>query len=182
MNTSQSTHIPQRAGDPLEIDYSDPATDDFDALARDTVPVRSMTPDDLGALIAIDRRITGQDRSDYYRRKLAETMDESAVRVSLVAELDDRPVGFIMARVDFGEYGRTEPEAVIDTIGVDPDYAHHNVGTAMMSQLLANLRSLRVEQVRTEVAWNAFDLLAFLDKCGFVPAQRIAFRRAISSN
>ena len=182
MSTPQGTFIPERAGDPLEIDYSDPGADDFDALARDTMLVRSMTMDDLGAMIAIDGRITGQDRSAYYQRKLVETMDESAVRVSLVAEIDNHPVGFIMARVDFGEFGHTEPEAVIDTIGVDPNFTHKEVGKAMMSQLLGNLRALQVEQVRTEVAWNAFGLLAFLDNCGFVPAQRIAFRRAVETN
>ena len=179
MTPSLSAPIPQRAGDPAEIDYSDRQSDDFEALARDRVPVRSMTPDDLGTLIAIDRRITGQDRSGYYKRKLTETMDESAVRVSLVAELEGHPVGFIMARVDFGEFGRTEPEAVIDTIGVDPAYTHRDVGKAMLSQLLTNLRSLQVEGVRTEVDWNDFGLLAFLDRCGFAPAQRIALRHRV---
>ncbi len=182
MTATTSPQIPQRADDPVEIDYSDQQSDDFDALARDRVPVRSMTAGDLKALIAIDRRITGHDRTGYYQRKLAESMDESAVRVSLVAEMDGRPAGFIMARVDFGEFGRAEPEAVIDTIGVDPDYTQRDIGRAMLSQLLTNLRSLQVEGVRTEVRWNDFGLLAFLDHCGFVPAQRIAFRRAVATS
>lgn len=181
MTATTHNPIPTRADDPVELDYSDPAADDFEALARDRVPVRSMTPEDLSDIISIDRRITGHDRSAYYQRKLTETMDESAVRVSLVAELDDRPAGFIMARVDFGEFGRAEPEAVIDTIGVDPGYRHQDIGKAMMSQLLTNLRSLQIEAVRTEIAWNAFELLAFLDTCGFTPAQRIAFRRTTPS-
>jgi len=171
--------IPHRADEPLEIDYSDPAGVDFDSLSRDRVPVRSMTADDLKTLIAIDRRITGRDRAAYYERKLVETLEESGLRVSLVAELDGLPVGFIMARVDFGEFGRAEPEAVIDTLGVNPDFAHKEIGMAMLSQLLANLRSLQVETVRTEVDWNAFGLLGFLARCGFEPAQRIAFRRAV---
>jgi ribosomal protein S18 acetylase RimI-like enzyme len=93
--------------------------------------------------------------------------------------MDGRPVGFIMARVDFGEFGRTEPEAVMDTIGVDPDCGGKGVGHALMSQLLGNLATLRVERVRTVVEWNDFPLLSFLDRCGFSPSQRIAFRRAI---
>ena len=181
MTATTSPPIPQRADDPVEIDYSDPHSDDFEALARDRVLVRSMTAGDLDALIAIDRRITGLDRTGYYQRKLAESMDESAVRVSLVAELDERPVGFIMARVDFGEFGRAESEAVIDTIGVNPDYTQRDIGRAMLSQLLTNLRSLQVEGVRTEVRWNDFGLLAFLDHCDFVPAQRIAFRRVVAA-
>ena len=180
MTSKKTPPVPPRADAPLEIDYSDPQSDEFEALARDRVPIRSMKADDLAAIVAIDRRITGRDRSGYYERKLAETMDESAIRVSLVAELDGLTVGFIMARVDFGEFGRTEPEAAIDTIGVDPEFTHHDIGRAMLSQLLTNLRSLHVEGVRTELDWDNFGLLAFLARCGFEPAQRIAFRRRLS--
>ena len=38
--------------------------------------------------IQIGDTITGRDRTAYYRRKLAEVLTESGIRVSLVAELD----------------------------------------------------------------------------------------------
>lgn len=171
--------IPTRADEAAEIDYSHPAGDDFEALSRDRLPVRSMRAEDLDTLVAIDRSITGRDRRVYYEQKLAESLDETGVRVSLVAEQDGRPVGFIMARVDFGEFGRTEPEAVIDTIGVDPASTHRQVGSAMMSQLMVNLMALQVERVRTEVVWNNYTVTAFLEHCGFRPAQRLALRRTI---
>lgn len=179
MTQATSPSIPRRADEALEIDYSSPAGDDYEALSRDKVPVRSMTADDLDALIRIDRRITGRDRRAYYEAKLAETLEESGIRVSLVAEFEGRPIGFVMARVDFGEFGRTEPEAVIDTIGVDPLYTHLDIGHALLSQLLVNLAALQVERVRTIVAWNQFGLLSFLERCGFAPAPRLALRRAI---
>jgi ribosomal protein S18 acetylase RimI-like enzyme len=171
--------IPERVGDPDEIDYGAPVGDAAEALARDRFPVRSMSEADLPALIEIDRRTTGRDRTPYYQRKVAEALHESGVRVSLVAEGDGRPVGFIMARVDFGEFGQAEPEAVMDTIGVDPAFHGQGVGQAMMSQLLINLATLRVERVRTEVEWNDFRLLGFLDRCGFRPSQRISFSREL---
>lgn len=179
MTSQKQPFIPQRADDPLEVDYSYPDGQDFDVQSRDKIFVRSMTPDDLRKIVSIDKKITGRGRTAYFERKIAESQDESAVRVSLVAEIDGFPVGFIMARVDFGEFGRTEAEAVMDTIGVDPDFAHHEVGHAMMSQLLGNLRSLQVEKVRTKVQWDSFGLLGFLGHCGFAPAQRMAFRRAV---
>jgi ribosomal protein S18 acetylase RimI-like enzyme len=85
-----------------------------------------------------------------------------------------------MARVDFGEFGRTEPTAILDTIGVDPAYARQHVGRALLEQLLLNLGSLRAERVLTEVEWNHLPLLGFLGRTGFGPAQRLAFEKAIA--
>ncbi len=152
-----------------------PREDAFaDAEARDSVPVRSMTRADLPALVAIDRRITGRDRGAYFARKMEEAMEESAVRVSLVAERDGAPAGFVMARVAFGEFGQAEPEAAMDTIGVDPQRSHKGLARALLSQLLINLGALRVETLRTEVGWNQFALASFLDRSGFRPHRRLA--------
>jgi ribosomal protein S18 acetylase RimI-like enzyme len=140
-----------------------------------------MTENDLQALITIDSRITGFDRTAYFRRKLAEALRESDIRVSLVAELDGGPVGFVMARVDLGEFGRVEPAAVLDTIGVDPDYRQRGIGRALLSQLLMNLATLRIESVRTEIDWNDRELLAYLDHCGFRPSQRLCFEHVVGA-
>ncbi len=162
-----------------EIDFSDPHADSPEALSRDLVPVRSLRAEDLPAIIGLDRRITGRDRTAYYKRKTAEVLEESGVRVSLVAEVDGQFAGFVMARVDFGEFGRANPTAVIDTIGVNPAFTQRHVGKALLSQLLANLASLRVEVVRTQVEWDHFGLLAFLKSCGFSPSQRLSFTRRV---
>ena len=167
--------IPHRIDDGIEPDYSDPDSDDFEALSRDAIPIRSMTAGDLAALVRIDRRLTGRDRTPYFERRLGEALQESGICVSLVAELDGDFVGYIMARVDYGEFGHTEPEAVMDIIGVDPGYAHHHVGHALVSQLLANLGAPRSDRVRTVVDWDQPDLLAFLDGCGFRPSPRLSF-------
>ncbi len=172
--------VPQHVGEAAEIDYGSEPVADFGPLARDRIPVRSMVEGDLRTLVAIDRRITGRDRARYFERKLADVLTESDVCVSLVAELDNVPVGFIMARVDLGEFGRVETTAVIDTIGVDPDYRNRGVGRALVSQLLANLGTLRVEKVRTEVDWQDRDLLAYLDRSGFLPSQQLCFDKPLA--
>jgi len=164
--------------DEVELDFSAPSGDAEDALSRDRVEIRSLHADDLPALLAIDRAITHEDRGEYLSHQFSEAMERSGIRVSLVAEGESgQPIGFMMARVDFGEFGRTEPEAVMDTLGVDPLYSHAGVGSALMSQLLANLRSLRVDKVRTGVRWNDYALLHYLEACGFRPSQRLALRK-----
>lgn len=172
--------IPQRVGAAAEIDYSQTPEPEFGPLARDRIPVRAMQEGDLRRLIAIDRRITGRAREAYFQGKMADALQESDVQVSLVAECDGVPAGFIMARVDLGEFGRIEPVAVIDTIGVDPDYQGRGVARALLSQLLVNLGTLRVERVRTELNWRDRDILSLLDRCGFEPSQELSFDRAIA--
>lgn len=179
MARSTGVNIPQHVGEAAEVNYGRQAAADFGPLARDRIPVRSMAAGDLHRLVAIDRRITGRERSEYFQRKLSDALTESDVRVSLVAELDSVPVGFIMARVDLGEYGRVETMAVIDTIGVDPDYRKRGIGRALITQLLVNLGTLRVEKLRTEVDWRDRDLLAYLDRCGFRPSQRLCFDQPV---
>ena len=138
-----------------------------------------MTERDLPAIIRLDRKITGRDRTAYLTRKAAEVLTQSAIRMSLVAELKGDFAGFLMARADFGEFGRAEPTAVLDTIGVDPALARQRVGRALLEQLLRNAKSLRAERVVTEVSWNDLPLLGFLDHTGFEQSQRVALDKTI---
>jgi ribosomal protein S18 acetylase RimI-like enzyme len=134
-----------------------------------------MATDDLDAIARIDRGITGADRRAYIASRLAEAIDDAGVRVSLTARVDGLPVGYLMARADLGDFGRTEPVAVLDTLGVDPAYANRGVGRALLSQLFANLGALRVERVETIVAQRDLRLLGFLHATGFCASQRLSF-------
>jgi ribosomal protein S18 acetylase RimI-like enzyme len=167
--------LPVGAGPAQEVAYDGGEGNDFERLARDNADVRAMRPEDLADIVRIDRDITGRNREDYVRHKLNETMVDSAIRVSLTASVDGIVAGYLMARVDLGDFGRTEPTAIIDTIGVDPDYAHRGIGHALLSQLFVNLGGLRVERVETIVAPRDLALLGFLYDVGFAPAQRLAF-------
>jgi len=151
-----------------------------DDFSWEELPVRSMDERDVAAIVRLDRAIMGRDRGAYYRRKAAEALRHAGVRVSLVAELDGAFAGFLMARVDYGDFGQTEPTAVLDTVGVHPEFARRHVGRALLEQLLLNLGSLRVETVLTEVAFDQLDLLSFFARTGFVPSQRLSFTKTIA--
>ena len=155
--------------------------DDFDTLSRDRIPVRSLMEDDLAAVVRIDRKLTRRDRSAYYAAKLREMLKESGIRVSLVAEEDGFVVGFVMARVDFGEFGKVDKAAILDTIGVHPGFAGSGIGHALLSQLFLNLATLQVESVLTQVSPENIDLQRFLYSCGFHPSQRLMLSKTISS-
>ena len=163
-----------------EIDHSAPQANDFEALARDRADVRSLERADLGDIVRIDRRIMNRDRSAYIGRVVDDALQDSAIRVSLAAHQDEAVTGFIMARVDFGDFGRTEPVAEIDTLGVDPGFAGAGIGTALLSQLFVNLEALRVERVATMVACDDFGLLGFFYRAGFAPSQRLGFVKRLA--
>ena len=163
-----------------EIDHSVRQANDFEALARDRADVRSLERTDLEDIVRIDRRIVGRDRSAYIGRVVDEALHDSAVRVSLAARQDGSVIGYIMASVDFGDFGRTEPVAVIDTIGVDPGFTGAGIGRALLSQLFVNLEALRVERVATVVARDNFGLLEFFYRAGFASSQRLAFFKRLA--
>ncbi len=173
-------HLPEAVDRPAEVDYSVAVEGDTDTLSRDRVEVRSLEESDLADLVRIDRQIVGRDRRDYIARKVREALLDSGLRVSLCARVDGIVVGFVMARLDTGDYGHIEPVAILDTIGVSPDFAGRGVGKALVSQLLANLGAVSADRVETTVASDDIALLGFLTRCGFRPSQRLAFAKKVT--
>lgn len=141
--------------------------------------VRNVRVGDLDHIARVDRKITGEDRTEYLRRKLDEVVNESAIAVSLVAEDDGFVVAFAMARVDFGDFGHVEATAALDTIGVDPAFAHRGFARAVLTQMIDNLAAIDVERLETEVAEDNLELLRFLYAFGFGASQRLPFERQI---
>lgn len=151
----------------------------YGKAAHDRVTVRALQGEDIAAIDRIDAKLTGLDRSGYIASKFREMQDESGIRISMVAEDDGIVTGFIMARVDYGEFGRVAKTAVVDTIGVHPFYAGSGIGHALLSQLLINLSALYVESVRTKVEYDNYELRNFLFRRGFKPSQRLLLNRNV---
>lgn len=142
-------------------------------LERESCRVRNLRPADIDRVVALDALITGRERRGYYQSKLDMNLLDTSVAISLGAERDGRLIAFLLARVWTGEFGLSEPTAVLDTIGVHPDFQHHGIGDQLIDQLATNLRGLQVSTLRTEVAWDQFALLRFFHHHGFRPAPRV---------
>jgi ribosomal protein S18 acetylase RimI-like enzyme len=171
--------LPEGNGPGHEVDFGAPEANDHERLARGTAEIRPMKPADLHEIVRIDRAITGRDRSAYIEARLAEAMEDSAVRISLVGRQDGAIVGFIMGRADLGDFGRTQPVAMLDTIGVDPEYAHRGLGRTLVTRLFDYVTELRVARVETVVKVADVALLGFFQRVGFEPAQRLVFVRKV---
>jgi len=148
-------------------------------LETDSISVRVLRQRDLEAVVSVDAAAIGHRRPQYFELMLERAVKQATLQVSLAAELDSCMVGFVIASLYYGEYGVTEPTASLDAIGVRPAYRGQHVATALLRQLRANLSALHVTTLRTEVAWDDFDLLAFFKKEGFSPAIRLCLDCAL---
>jgi len=144
-----------------------------ETTGADAIVVRTMSEDDLEAVVAIDATETGRRRPSYYAKLLRRALSDTDLLISLVAEAEGRIVGFVVATLFYGEFGVVEPSATIDAIGVDPRWRRQRVGQVLMRQLRLNVGALRIAILRTEVEWDDFDLLAFFQREGFAPSRRL---------
>jgi ribosomal protein S18 acetylase RimI-like enzyme len=144
-----------------------------EALERDGIVVRRLSASDLEPVIALDARITGRRRTEFFRLKLKQSLDETGIMLSLAAEADGLFAGFMLSRVYYGEFGTLEPVAVLDTLGVHPDFRRRGVGTALLDQLRTDLTGIGVQTLRTEVSWDDMDLIGFFHREGFRMAGRL---------
>lgn len=147
--------------------------DEPGTLETDAVLVRAIRAADLDAVVGIDARATGRRRPRYFELMLQRALQQSTLQVSLAAELEGQTAGFLIASLYYGEYGVMEPSASLEAIGVDPRFRGRHVGRALMRQLRLNLGALHIGTLRTEVAWDDFDLLTFFRREGFSPAPRL---------
>jgi GNAT superfamily N-acetyltransferase len=134
--------------------------------------VRQLRAQDLEAVIALDAKVVGRRREEYFKLKLKQALSDTGIQLSLGAEIEGMFVGFLLARVYYGEFGAPEPVAVLDTMGVHPDFRGRGVAADLIDQLRTNLLGLGIETLQTEVSWQNPGLLAFFQRERFQPAPR----------
>ncbi len=132
----------------------------------ENVIIRTLKKDDLDAIVGIDEKVLGENRRDYWERKL-ELMNNKFSQTSLVAEVEGEVVGFIFGDVSGWEFGVPETIGWIDTIGIDPANQKKGLATALAHELIKNLKALGVKTIYTLVSWNDWDLLQFFHAMGF---------------
>jgi ribosomal protein S18 acetylase RimI-like enzyme len=134
--------------------------------------IRPLRIEDLGAIVAIDEKVLGEKRGDYWEKKL-HMMDEKASQVSLVAEVQGQVLGFILGDVSGWEFGVPDTIGWIDTIGVDPAHQKKGLATSLAQELIQRLKAMGVRTIYTLISWNDWDLLQFFHAMGFTRGDMI---------
>ncbi|HTI57015.1 MAG TPA: GNAT family N-acetyltransferase [Verrucomicrobiae bacterium] len=148
-------------------------------MSRSGINVRPIEPSDLDAIVQIDEKLSGQIRKDYWQRRL----DIAVLRppwMSLIAETDGRPVGFLFGWVGESEFGIARPTGWVDLIGVAPPYRGRGVAQALLRRFVDSGRELRaIERVATLIDLGQADVREFFTRVGFHHGPMIHMEQSI---
>ncbi len=143
--------------------------------------MRFLRKEDLDDVVAVDEAATGQNRREYYERKINSIVNrKDDINCSLVCEVDGQVVGFVMGYVFFGEFGIADGTATIDTLGVGPEFRSRGVASEMLDQFMMNMKAAGVRKIYTLVNWDDFALEKFFSRQKFVPSKRINLEYQLS--
>jgi GNAT superfamily N-acetyltransferase len=141
--------------------------------------VRALEPGDLDAVVAIDEKLTGQTRKDYWRTRF----DIASLRppwMSSVAELDGRVVGFLFGWVGESEFGIAGPTGWIDLVGVHPAYRGRGVARALVDRFTEGARQLRaIRKLATLIDLDQADVREFFVRQGFRHGPMVQLERTL---
>ncbi len=141
--------------------------------------VRPLTKQDLDAVVALDRRITGAPRRAYFQRRLDAALHWPKRHLQVAAWRDGTLVGFVLARRAGGEYGRPEAFVVLEAVGVDPGAQHKGVGQRLVAALAELMRDRDVHRLVTQVDWHNHEMMRFVDGAGFALEPRLLLAREV---
>ncbi|HUV59080.1 MAG TPA: GNAT family N-acetyltransferase [Desulfatiglandales bacterium] len=139
----------------------------------------------------IIRRLEVRDSEDISRIQEAITKEPSTIdyhkvvqeevkkdnRVSFVAELDGKVVGFIITYILYGGFG-LEKSAWIGLFGVEPKYMGSGIGKRMAKEVFDELTKMNIKNIFSSVKWDSIDLLSFFkslgfDRCDFINLKKV---------
>jgi ribosomal protein S18 acetylase RimI-like enzyme len=133
-------------------------------LSPRTATIREAEPVDIDAVTALDARITGLAKPDYWRRAYTR-YGTRPTRYFLVAEIAGRVRGFVLGEERAWEFG-SPPSGWVFAIGVDPDAREGGIGSRLFAAICARMKASGVRTVRTMLARDDALNMAFFRSQG----------------
>jgi GNAT superfamily N-acetyltransferase len=148
-------------------------------MSRTDVAVRPLEPPDIDAIVAIDEKLSGHTRKDYWGRRL-EIASLRPPWMSIVAETDGRLVGFLFGWIGESEFGIPESTGWVDLIGVDPAYRGRGIARALLDRFVQSGLELRaLSRVATLIDLGQVDIREFFLRQGFQPGRMVQLERTV---
>jgi len=133
---------------------------------------------DLDRLAALDKETGGVSRRGFIEKRLAAQERHPDAFLSIGAVDGAALAGFTFCHIIEGEFGGTEPVAVLDAIGVSPGSQGRGIGSALMGELTRRVRERGCRELRTQARWDQRGLLDFFSRTGFSLAPRLVLECA----
>lgn len=143
-----------------------------EALAADIV-LRRMQEEDIPAILEIDRKVVGQDRTSTWPQQASSHFRTYYPPLSYVAEVDGAVVGFILGDIRGAEYA-LPLSGWIDIAGVDPAHQGRGIGHRLIDAFLQGCRSRGIK-ARAIVREGDAQLQGFLNEMGFHRGELVEF-------
>ena len=134
--------------------------------------VRPLTAADFEAVVELDRQIIGRSRRGYMEKRLEAALRHPETHIQLAAEARRSLVGFVLARIVEGEFGRSDAGVVLEAIGIVPAEQRRGAGRQLLDGLEEVMRRKGIHDLMTQAEWTNQPLLGFLGATGFSLAPR----------
>lgn len=136
------------------------------SITEYSVTIREAEPVDIVAVEALDGRITGISKPDYWRKAYSRYGTRPG-RYFLVAERAGKVAGFIIGEERAWEFG-SPPCGWVFALGVDPQSREGGIGSKLFAALTARMKASGMTTVRTMLARDDALNMAFFRSQGMM--------------
>ena len=141
--------------------------------------VRNLEKRDLAAIVSMEERETGVARPSYWEKRIEISEAIRPHWASLVAELDNRVVGFLLGRAGEFEFGLPGTVAWIEIIGVDPPYRRRGIAQELVEKFTESAEDHGIKTIFTLVSNSRNQMQHFFTSLGFVEGQMIHYQKEL---
>jgi len=144
------------------------------ARPRVRVKFREMRVEDVEGILEIERATKGASRAPTYA-PVPDSCIGGEVSSSVVAEADDKIIGFVLGRV-VGSPTELRNVAWIELIGILPEYQNLSIGKKMVEVWKERCRKRGIKKVHIMINWRDWWMLSFFESLRFSRGDLIDFQ------
>jgi len=144
------------------------------------IEIRGLDKRDLAAIVNMEDRETGVARPDYWEKRLEISEAVRPHWASLVAEYDNRVVGFVLGRAGEHEFGLPGTVAWVEMIGVDAAFRRRGIAEQLIEQFIASAEDHGIKTVFTLIDPNKSELQQFFSRLGFAHGKMVHYQKELS--
>ncbi|MDY6967314.1 MAG: GNAT family N-acetyltransferase [Spirochaetota bacterium] len=142
---------------------------------QESIKIRKMTEADFAAIIELDKKVSGKERSTTWPQKVTSHLRTYSPAMCHIAEVDGEVVGFILGDMRGSEVA-LPLSCWVDIVGIDPEYQRMGIGTKLIDAFENECKRNHVK-MRLIINENDEDVIKFLSSMGFHRGKLVNYER-----